>query len=289
MTPPLGLARRLAFLLPLAFSALLSPALAQSNVQSSAISDSPCAPQGPTLTPQMRAEMLKPGAKPLVIPPAQLEAYRRFQMAAMARDFANLCRYKSDNAKITKGPRPRVVFMGDSITEAWEIGDPSLFTPDIIDRGISGQTSQQMVLRFYQDVVALRPQTVHILAGTNDLAGNTGPSTPEDFKNNIRAMVDLAQVNGIEVILASILPTNHYAMQPDYRPAEQVRTLNAWLQQFARERKLVFANYYPVLATPSGGLKGEFTNDGLHPTYPGYTAMRPIFDAALKKVQDRTR
>lgn len=218
-----------------------------------------------------------------------MEGYRRMQEAARARDFANVCRFKAENAEIAGGRHPRVVFMGDSITEAWNIGDPSLFAPGFIDRGISGQTSAQMVLRFYQDVVALQPKVVHIMAGTNDIAGNTGPSTPEDYKNNIRTMVDLAQAHRIKVILGSILPTDRINWQPDFRPAEQVRQLNAWLQQFAKERKLVFANYYPVLSSKTGGMKTEFTNDGVHPTYPGYAAMRPIFDAALRQTKVSAR
>ena len=273
----------LAGLLPLALCSLSVPALAQDAPPVSAISDSPCPPQGPALSPQMRAAMMKPGASPLVVSPAMMEGYRRYQQAAFARDFANVCRYKAENAALAAGQRPRVVFMGDSITETWGVGDPALFGPDVLDRGISGQTSAQMVLRFYQDVIALHPRVVHIMAGTNDLAGNTGPSTPEDYKNNIRAMVDLAQANGIKVILASILPTDHFAMQPDYRPAEQVRTLNTWLRQYAQERKLVFADYYPALVSPTGGMRSEFTNDGLHPDYPGFAVMRPIIDAALQK------
>jgi lysophospholipase L1-like esterase len=260
-----------------------TPALAEDVAAKSAISDNPCPAPAPSLSPQMRAAMLKPGAAPLAVPPAQMEGYRRMQEAARARDFANVCRFRADNAALVQVRRPRVVFMGDSITEAWSLGDPSLFAPDVIDRGISGQTSPQMVLRFYQDVIALHPEVVHIMAGTNDVAGNTEPSTAEDYKNNIRAMVDMAEMNGIKVILASIPPMDRLYWQPDFRPAEVVRELNAWLRQFAAERRLVFADYYAVLSSATGSMKPEFTNDGVHPTYPGYAAMRPVFDASFTR------
>lgn len=265
------------------------PAFADSTATGSALTDNPCPPQRPVMPPQMRAAMMKSGVKPLVVAPAQMEAYRRVQEAERAKDFANVCRYKAENAHLAQSRHPQIVFMGDSITEAWSLGDPALFAPDVIDRGITGQTSAQMVLRFYQDVVALRPRVVHIMAGTNDLAGNTGPSTPEDYKNNIRAMVDLARANGIKVILASILPSDHFAWQPDFRPADQVRQLNAWLRQFSRERGLVFADYYSAMSSPTGGMKPELSNDGVHPTFAGYAVMRPIFDAALARARVRTK
>jgi len=144
----------------------------------------------------MLIAMLKPGAKPPPLPAAgdeKLQAYLKKHAEDLVRDFPDLCHYKSDNEGILKEAHPKAVFMGDSITEGWGVGDPSLFNRSVLDRGISGQTSPQMLARFYQDVVALHPQAVHIMAGTNDVAGNTGPSSPEDFKNNIRAMVDLAR------------------------------------------------------------------------------------------------
>jgi lysophospholipase L1-like esterase len=200
-----------------------------------------------------------------------------------ARDFADTCRYKSDNAAILKGARPTVVFMGDSITEGWGVGDPSLFSRRVLDRGISGQTSPQMLVRFYQDVVALRPQAVHIMAGTNDVAGNTGASSPDDFKNNIRAMIELARANHIQVVLASIPPAERFPWRPDIQPIERIRQLNTWLRELAGQHKLIYADYYSSLATPSGAFRPELSNDGVHPNSDGYAAMRPIADAALRK------
>jgi len=201
----------------------------------------------------------------------------------LARDFAGLCHYKTDNAAILAGrAHPSSVFMGDSITEGWGVADPSIFSL-VVNRGISGQTSPQMLVRFYQDVVALHPRVVHIMAGTNDVAGNTGPSSPEDFKNNIRAMVDLAMANHIQVILASILPAERFPWRPDIQPVEQIRQLNACLRQFAGQRKLIYADYHSSLTTPSGAFRPELSNDGVHPNPDGYAAMRPIAEAALRK------
>ena len=127
--------------------------------------------------------------------------------AQQAADWPNLCRYKAANATLARGPRPRAVFMGDSITDNWVRGDPALFADGIVGRGIGGQTSPQMLARFRQDVVALRPRVVHIMAGTNDIAGNTGPTTIQDYQHNILAMIDLARVNDIAVVVAAIPPS----------------------------------------------------------------------------------
>ena len=247
---------------------------------------SPCPPPAPAPPREMLIAMLKPGAKPPPLPAAgdeKLQAYLKKHAEDLARDYPDLCHFKSDNDALLKGAHPTVVFMGDSITAAWGVGDPSLFSGGVVDRGISGQTSPQMVVRFYQDVVALHPRAVHIMAGTNDVAGNTGPSSPEDFKNNIRAMVDLARANHIQVVLASILPAERFPWRPDIQPVEQIRQLNQWLQQFAGQHHLIYADYYSALTTPSGAFRPELSNDGVHPNSDGYAAMRPIADAALRK------
>lgn len=253
------------------------------------MSDSPCPPSSPPPPAAMLQAMLEPGAKmpPMARPdggagPA-LEAYRKKRDADMLRDYANLCRYKAENAQQAATGKPRVVFIGDSITEGWKAGDPSLFSAAVVSRGIGGQTSPQMVVRFQQDVVALRPDVVHIMAGTNDLAGNTGPSSPEDYKNNIRSMVDLALANHIKVVLAGIPPANGFPWQPDLQPKPQIAALNTWLKTLAVQRGLVFVDYHVALAAPSGGMRPELSNDGIHPNRNGYAAMRPLVDAALAK------
>jgi len=279
---------RLSTLAFLGAVALARPIVAQAQAQLPAaqMSDSPCRPPAPRPPQETITAMLKPGAKPTPMPAQgdeKLREYLKKHAEDLARDFADLCRYKSDNAALLKAAHPTAVFMGDSITEAWGVGDASLFTLGVVDRGISGQTSPQMLGRFYQDVVALHPKAVHIMAGTNDVAGNTGPSSADDFKNNIRAMVDLASANHIQVILASILPAERFPWRPDIQPVEQIRQLNAWLRQLAGQRKLIYADYYSSLTTPTGAFRPELSNDGVHPNSDGYAAMRPIADAALRK------
>jgi lysophospholipase L1-like esterase len=266
-------------------------ALAQAPMPVAQMTDSPCPPPPPRPPQEMLTAMLKPGAKP---PPMasqgdeKLQEYLKKHAEDLVRDYADLCHYKSDNAAMLNGVHPKAVFMGDSITEGWGVGDASLFSLGVIDRGISGQTSPQMLVRFYQDVVALHPQVVHIMAGTNDVAGNTGPSSPDDFKNNIRAMVALAKTNHIQVVLASILPAERFPWRPDIQPVEQIRQLNAWLRQYAGEHKLIYADYYSALTTTSGAFRAELSNDGVHPNSDGYAAMRPIADAALRKAMRRS-
>lgn len=195
-------------------------------------------------------------------------------------DWAWLCRYHAANLALPGG-RADIVFIGDSITEGWSRFTPGLFTGGIVNRGISGQTSPQLLLRFMADVVALKPRVVHLMIGTNDIAGNTGPTTPEAWKNNLRAMVELARANDIRVILGSIPPADHMSWRPDLRPAAQIAALNEWLKQFAAERGLTYADYHAVLSGPSGELRSEFGRDGVHPEAAGYAVMEPVTRAAL--------
>jgi len=198
------------------------------------------------------------------------------------RDWPNLCQYKAENAKVIASGRPDIVFMGDSITEMWRLADPTMFNDKIVDRGISGQTTPQMLVRFLQDVVSLHPRAVHILAGTNDIAGNTGPNAPDDYKNNIRAMVALAKANGITVILGSIPPADHFAWRPDLKPAPQVMALNKWLRDFAAENHLSYVDYYAALVDGKGGLRTALSPDGIHPNRDGYALMKPLAQAAIR-------
>ena len=213
----------------------------------------------------------------------EMQEYMKAVQAQARNDWPNLCRYRAANATLTQSTR--VVFMGDSITELWVRGDPELFTNGVIGRGIGGQTSPQMLLRFFQDVVALHPQIVHIMAGTNDLAGNTGPSSAQDFKNNIMAMVELAQANKIRVVLASIPPASAFPMNPALRPAADIVALNSWLQNYAKASGSQYVDYYSVLADSQGGFQAALSNDGIHPNRDGYTKMHA---QALKAVATRT-
>ncbi len=221
-----------------------------------------------------------PAARARLLTPA-VEAYGQAQAARRAEDWADLCHFHADNAALVGAGAVRAVFLGDSITEAWLRADPSFFTGGRVDRGISGQTSQQMLLRFYSDVVALHPQVVHILAGTNDLAGNTGPTAPVDFQHDIMAMTDIALAHGIRVVLGSIPPADHFSWRPQLQPAARIVELNAWLRRFAAERGVVYVDYYAVLVGANGALRSELTHDGVHPERRGYALMRPLTERAL--------
>ncbi len=189
-------------------------------------------------------------------------------------DWANLCRYREDNREVIRGRMPiKVVFVGDSITEGWKAIDPTPFVDGVLDRGISGQTTPQMLLRFRADVIDLRPAVVHILAGTNDIAGNTGPTTLTDIENNIRSMVDLARVNGIRVILGSVTPAATFPWRPQIRPVADIRALNSWLAAYARRHRLEYVDYYAKLADRNGAFKAGLSVDGVHPNRAGYAVM----------------
>lgn len=203
--------------------------------------------------------------------------------SVLQSDWAWLCLYQAADRQVAQ--RPRVVFIGDSITENWVRLAPSLFVSGAVGRGISGQTSPQVLVRFYQDVVRLRPRVVHIMVGTNDLAGNTGPSSPEMYANHIAAMVDLARANGIAVVLGSILPAARFPWRAQVTPAGQIIALNAWLRDFARTRGAAFADYHAALADDAGAMKPGLAADGVHPNAAGYALMEPIARAAIAQAE----
>lgn len=211
---------------------------------------------------------------------AQLEGHADADQLRRGLDWPQRCRYAAENAQVKQ--RPRMVLMGDSITEFWKRDRPGFFSSALIDRGISGQTSTQMLARFYDDVIALKPRIVHILGGANDIAGNTGPLTPEAYHDNIRAMVDLARADGIRVVVGSLLPADHFYWNPDLKPAAVIRDQNGWLRQFARSRRLHFIDYYSAMTTPSGGLRADLSNDGVHPNAAGYAVMEKALAAELR-------
>lgn len=212
---------------------------------------------------------------------AQLQEVGKTQARHQARDWANVCRFKAANAALLRGgQRPRIVLMGDSITENWRRADPALFTSAVADRGIGGQTSAQMLLRFQTDVVALRPRIVHILAGTNDLGSTLGD---EYYLNNIKAMLDLAKANNIAVILGSIPPSHRTMFGDDPTRIPRIAQLNAALARMAADRKAVFVDYHAILADPSGRMREGLSNDDVHPTRAGYALMRPLLERAIAR------
>lgn len=218
--------------------------------------------------------------------PAVVEGDVTAQMERMRRDWGGLCRYRDANRQLTETP-VRAVFIGDSITELWGSAVPDLFRDGVINRGIGAQTSPQMLLRFYQDVIALRPRAVHIMAGTNDIAGNTGPSGPDDFKNNIRAMTELARAHGIEVVIGSIPPSSRFYWRPELEPAPRIAELNAWLRRYAEDQGAGFVDYAAAMAGPDGGLRPELSDDGVHPDTEGYAVMTPLARLALSRALSR--
>ena len=215
--------------------------------------------------------------------PAQSQGLNAGHPYVRQYDWAWLCRYAAADKQLAQ--RPRVVFIGDSITENWVGLAPSLFVNGAVGRGISGQTAPQVLVRFYQDVVRLQPRVVHIMVGTNDLAGNTGPSSPEMYANHIAAMVDIARANGIAVVVGSILPAARFGWKPQLSPARQVVALNAWLRDFAKARGAAFADYHAALVNPQGGINPDLAHDGIHPNARGYALMEPIARAAIAEAE----
>ena len=198
------------------------------------------------------------------------------------RDWPDLAKYRDDDAKLgppAKG-ESRVVFLGDSITEFWSLSDSFLGKP-YVNRGISGQTTPQILLRFRQDVIALQPKVVVLLAGTNDIAENTGPITLAAIEDNLTSMVDLAKRNGIRVVLSSLLPALQYPWRPDLAPVEKIRALNDWIKDYAAKERLVFLDYHSAMANDKRGLKAELSEDGVHPNKAGYAVMASLAGKAI--------
>jgi lysophospholipase L1-like esterase len=208
-------------------------------------------------------------------------------MQKQLADWPQLDRYRSENAALppAQAGKPRVVFFGDSITEGWGKTGSATFFPGkpYVNRGISGQTTAQMVVRFRQDVIALKPAAVVILAGTNDIAGNTGPAKPEMIQDNLASMAQLAKANGIKVVLASILPASDYSWKPGLAPAPKIRALNAWIRQYAAAQDAVYLDYYTPLDDGQGGLPKRVSADGVHPNAAGYAVMQPLAEQAVKQ------
>lgn len=203
-----------------------------------------------------------------------------------AQDWPNLNRFKEENKDVGMPTTcdDRIVFMGNSITQGWKEKLPEYFdNPNYINRGIGGQTTPQMLLRFRQDVVKLYPKVVVILAGTNDIAGNTGPSTLEMIEDNIHSMVEIAKSNGIEVVLCSILPVYDYPWKTGQNPSQKIIELNSRLKEYANTKGLVYADFFSSMVDERNGLKSEYSKDGVHPLKEGYEVMVPIADQAIAR------
>jgi lysophospholipase L1-like esterase len=199
-------------------------------------------------------------------------------------DFPWLAHFKEADAKL--GPpaagEDRVVFMGDSITQGWNL-DQSFPSKPYVNRGISGQTTPQMVLRFHQDVVNLKPKVVVILAGVNDIAGNTGPMALEDTENNLATMAEIATANRIRVVFCSVLPAYDFSWSPGQHPAAKIAELNNWLKAYSMSNGYAYVDYYTPMKDERGGLPATLSHDGVHPNPSGYIIMAPLVEAAIQK------
>jgi lysophospholipase L1-like esterase len=205
-------------------------------------------------------------------------------------DWPNLRKYQDENSKLPP-PAPgenRVVFMGNSITEFWKANDSSYFS-SYVNRGISGQTTPQMLVRFREDVINLKPAVVVILAGINDIAQNTGPIKLEDTFGNIISMVELARAEHIKVVMSSVLPANHFPWRPAITPTEKVIALNKMLKEYADANHIVYLDYYSAMVDDQKGLPLNLSGDGVHPNLTGYKVMEPLADKAIAEALKRKR
>ncbi len=217
---------------------------------------------------------------------AQVEERRRLEEERFHTDWANLKRYEAENKALQplKEGERRVVFMGNSITEGWKRTDSAFFGgKPYINRGISGQTTPQMLVRFRPDVIDLKPAAVVILAGINDIAQNTGPMTLEQTFGNIASMAELAKANNIAVVLCSVLPAFDFPWRPGLQPAEKVVKLNAMLKDYAAKNNHIYVDYFSAMADERNGLKADFGYDGVHPTLAGYRVMAPLVERGITK------
>jgi len=216
-------------------------------------------------------------------------------MERRLRDWPELSRYREANAALVAPSKvqKRVVFLGDSITDFWSRPASGGFFPGkaYINRGVDGQTSPQMLIRFKADVIALQPKVIVILAGTNDIAGNTGPTTLEQIADNLSSMADLARAHGVQVVLASVLPVSDYGhradgrnlIQTERRPPDRIVKLNSWIRRYASENGYIYLDYFSVMADQSGMLRRDLSEDGLHPNARGYAVMAPLAEQAIKR------
>lgn len=207
-------------------------------------------------------------------------------LADQLQDWNQLGRYHADNLKLQSHPVPagRVVFFGDSITDGWKLPQSFPGKP-YVNRGISGQTTPQMLVRLFPDVISLKPAALILLAGTNDIARNTGPATQTQIAHNVQAISELAKLHGIKVILCSVLPVSDYTARPKtpQRPPADILKLNAWLKEYAAKTGAVYADYFSAFVDEKGWLKDGYSGDGLHPNAKGYELMAPIAEAAIQK------
>jgi len=233
----------------------------------------------------------KPNPLTVTIPStgfAGLDEYRASRIAVFTNDYGQLARYRDANAKLS-GPsagEDRVVFFGDSITDGWKLAESFPNRP-YVNRGISGQTTSQMLVRFRQDVIDLKPKAVVILAGTNDVAGNTGPTTNENIEANYASFAEIARANNVRVVFSSVLPVHNYTPRSQdfyaQRPMERILALNKWLKDYCAASNLTYLDYFPAMIDEKGLLRRELADDGLHPNKAGYAIIAAMAEKAIEQ------
>ena len=204
-----------------------------------------------------------------------------------SQDWANLNKYKNENSLLNPptSEEKRIVFFGDSITEGWKTIHPDFFSDkSYINRGINGQTTSQMLLRFRSDVIELKPKIVVILAGTNDIAENTGPTPPNIILGNLISMCELAKANNIKVVLCSILPAYDYPWRTNMEPADKIEALNTQIIKYSITNDISYIDYYSAMVDDQKGLKSIYSEDGVHPNKDGYSVMEPIVETIINKL-----
>ena len=219
-----------------------------------------------------------------------IDEYRASRIAIYTDDFGQLARYRHENATLAlpTANENRVIFLGDSITDYWKLADYFPGKPyAVINRGIDGQSTPEMLVRFRQDVIDLRPNVLVVLAGTNDVAGVTGRTRDEEIEANYASMAELARMHGIPVVFASLLPVNNYSEDAKesfaLRPRERILALNRWLKDYCATNGLVYLDYFSAVLDDKGMLRRELSEDGLHPNAAGYKIMAPLADKAIAR------
>lgn len=258
-----------------------SPAPAQDNPfnsQPRTLDDMPCPPM-PVVSPARMALIVEPKTHITRTPPAS-QRDRSIYMRWSKIDPDGICRYREENRSLPRASNHRVIFIGDSITEAWKPSVPSLFTDDVLDRGVSGETTTQMLARFRMDVTDLHPAIVHIMGGINDIHSPPGTALT---RSNIQSMAELAHAHGITVILGAVTPSSFFQGSPDAVPGPHIVWLNRWLRAYAEKNDLIYVDYYNPLLDGKLGIKDGLSNDGLHPNRLGFEVMTPLARAAIDR------
>lgn len=242
------------------------------------LAEMPCPPM-PVVSPERMALIVDP--RPHIAATLPASAQDRANFVAWSKlDPEGLCRYREENKALPPPTRRRVVFIGDSITEAWRPSVPQLFAGDVIDRGVSGQTTSQMLARFRADVIALHPAVVHIMGGINDIHNPPGTALT---RSNIESMVELARAHGIKVILGAVTPSSFFQGSPDIVPGPRIAWLNDWLRDYAAKNGLIFVDYHAPLVDRKLGIRDGLSNDGLHPNRRGFELITPLARNAIRR------